>query len=60
MRGRLDLLPKGCKAAVEFRHPSGFDDEVYGLLREWRAALCGALGGLAAVPDVDKLEDGQR
>ena len=26
--------------AFEFRHPSWFDDEVFGLLREHRAALC--------------------
>lgn len=38
--GLLALLPKGCKAAVEFRHPSWFDDEVYGLLRKRKAALC--------------------
>jgi uncharacterized protein YecE (DUF72 family) len=25
---------------VEFRHPSWFDDEVFGLLRDHRAALC--------------------
>jgi uncharacterized protein YecE (DUF72 family) len=40
--GLLALLPKGCKAAVEFRHPSWFDDEVYGLLRKRKAALCDA------------------
>lgn len=38
--GLLELLPKGCKAAVEFRHPSWFDDEVYALLRKRKAALC--------------------
>lgn len=38
--GLLELLPKGCRAAVEFRHPSWFDDEVYGLLRKRKAALC--------------------
>lgn len=36
----LELLPKGCKAAVEFRHLSWFDDEVYGVLRKRKAALC--------------------
>lgn len=40
LRGLLELLPKGCRAAVEFRHPSWFDDEVYGLLRRRKAALC--------------------
>ena len=29
-----------CRAAFEFRHPSWFDDEVFGLLRDHRAALC--------------------
>ena len=33
-------MPQGCQAAFEFRHPSWFDDEVFGQLREHRAALC--------------------
>jgi uncharacterized protein YecE (DUF72 family) len=36
----LALLKPGCRAALEFRHPSWFDEEVFGLLREHRAALC--------------------
>lgn len=36
----LDLLPSGCRAAFEFRHPSWFDAEVFGLLRERHVALC--------------------
>ena len=36
----LGDLPKGMKAAFEFRHESWFVDEVYGLLREHNAALC--------------------
>jgi uncharacterized protein YecE (DUF72 family) len=36
----LALLPAGCRAAVEFRHASWFDDEVYGVLRDHQAALC--------------------
>jgi uncharacterized protein YecE (DUF72 family) len=36
----LDSLPSQTRAAFEFRHPSWFDDEVYGLLRDHRAALC--------------------
>src|SRR5688572_11432851 len=36
----LALLPPGCRAAMEFRHPSWFDDQVFGLLRDHRAALC--------------------
>lgn len=36
----LALLPAACRAAVEFRHASWFDDEVYALLRARRTALC--------------------
>jgi uncharacterized protein YecE (DUF72 family) len=42
--GRLDaflaLLPPQHRAALEFRHPSWFDDEVFALLHAHRAALC--------------------
>jgi len=40
LRAFLALLPPGCRAALEFRHPSWFDDEVFGLLRDHRAGLC--------------------
>jgi uncharacterized protein YecE (DUF72 family) len=40
LREFLGLLPRRCRAAFEFRHPSWFDDEVFGLLRRRRAALC--------------------
>jgi uncharacterized protein YecE (DUF72 family) len=40
LRDVLALLPSSCRAAFEFRHPSWFDDEVFGLLRDHRAALC--------------------
>jgi uncharacterized protein YecE (DUF72 family) len=40
LRAFLALLPSQCRAAFEFRHPSWFDDEVLGLLRDHRAALC--------------------
>ena len=40
LRGLLDLLPAGCRAALEFRHPSWFDDETFTLLRSHNAALC--------------------
>jgi uncharacterized protein YecE (DUF72 family) len=40
LRAFLALLPLQCCAAFEFRHPSWFDDEVLGLLRDHRAALC--------------------
>lgn len=36
----LALLPPPHRAAFEFRHPSWFDDEIFGLLRAHRAALC--------------------
>jgi uncharacterized protein YecE (DUF72 family) len=40
LRAFLALLPPGPRVAFEFRHPSWFDDEVFGLLREHHAALC--------------------
>jgi uncharacterized protein YecE (DUF72 family) len=40
LRDVLAVLPSSCRAAFEFRHPSWFDDEVFGLLRDGRAALC--------------------
>jgi uncharacterized protein YecE (DUF72 family) len=45
----LELLPKGGRAAFEFRHPSWFDDETYRALEAGGAALVGG--------DVD--EDGK-
>jgi uncharacterized protein YecE (DUF72 family) len=44
----LASLPPKAPAAFEFRHPSWFDDEVYGLLRAHGKALC--------VADSEKLE----
>jgi len=35
----LKLLPRG-RAAIEFRHPSWFDEEIYDLLRKRQAAFC--------------------
>jgi uncharacterized protein YecE (DUF72 family) len=40
LRAFLALLPSQGRATFEFRHPSWFDDEVFGLLRDHRAALC--------------------
>jgi len=40
LREFLALLPRERRAAFEFRHASWFDDEVFGLLRDHRAALC--------------------
>jgi uncharacterized protein YecE (DUF72 family) len=36
----LALLPPEQRVALEFRHPSWFDDEIFGILREHQAALC--------------------
>src|SRR5207253_550843 len=40
LRDFLALLPRERRAALEFRHESWFDEEVFGLLREHQAALC--------------------
>ena len=40
LREFLSLLPSQFRAALEFRHPSWFDEEVFGLLHEHHAALC--------------------
>jgi uncharacterized protein YecE (DUF72 family) len=36
----LGRLPREVQAALEFRHQSWFDEEVFGVLREHNAALC--------------------
>jgi uncharacterized protein YecE (DUF72 family) len=40
LREFLALLPSHRRAALEFRHQSWFDDEVFGILRDNGAALC--------------------
>jgi uncharacterized protein YecE (DUF72 family) len=40
LRAFLELVPSRRRVAIEFRHPSWFDDEVFGLLHKRRAALC--------------------
>ena len=40
LREFLALLPETQRAAFEFRHPSWFDDEVFGMMRDHQAALC--------------------
>jgi len=42
LRALLALVPAGRKVAVEFRHASWLDDEVFAVLREANAALCAA------------------
>lgn len=36
----LDEIPDGMRPAFEFRHPSWFDEKVFGLLQERNSALC--------------------
>ena len=40
LRDFLGLLPREMQAALEFRHQSWFDDEVFAVLRGHNAALC--------------------
>lgn len=40
LRDFLALLPPATRAALEFRHASWFDEEVFGLMRDHQAALC--------------------
>lgn len=41
LRDFFATLPKAARAAFEFRHPSWFDDEIFTILNEHGAALCG-------------------
>ncbi len=54
--GRLDefleKLPRGMRAAVEFRHPSWFVDDVYDRLGRANVALCQAESDKLETPDV--------
>ncbi len=52
LRGFVGQLPPGTRAAVEFRHPSWFDDEVYEVLRSRNVALCLADSEKLATPVV--------
>ena len=45
-------VPKGMRAAFEFRHESWFDDQVFSALREANAALCVAENEELATPSV--------
>jgi uncharacterized protein YecE (DUF72 family) len=40
LRAFLELLPRGRRAAFEFRHQSWFDEDVLAALKEQQAALC--------------------
>ena len=45
LRAFLALVPAGRRAAVEFRHASWFDDEVFALLGDHQTAMCVADAG---------------
>ena len=40
LRAFVELLPEGTRAAVEFRHPSWLDAEIFDVLRARNVALC--------------------
>ena len=48
----LHALPKDAPAAIEYRHPSWFDEQIYSLMRERNVALCIAESDELAVPEV--------
>jgi uncharacterized protein YecE (DUF72 family) len=48
----LPTVPKGVRAAFEFRHESWFNDETYALLKDCGAALCVAENEDRVTPDV--------
>jgi uncharacterized protein YecE (DUF72 family) len=48
----LRLLPRGARAAIEFRHESWFTNRVYGLLRRQNVALCWAESSELEAPHV--------
>jgi uncharacterized protein YecE (DUF72 family) len=48
----LGALPRGTRAAMEFRHESWFSDDVYKLLRKANVALCQAESEKIETPDV--------
>jgi len=52
LRDLLALVPAGVRVALEVRHASWLDDEVYALLRAGNAALCVADTGDGTMPDV--------
>ena len=45
LAGFLGTWPADVRAAFEFRHPSWFDDDVFGVLRDHGAGLCIADSG---------------
>jgi len=52
LREFLETLPRGARAAFEFRHESWFTDEIFGILKECNRALCVAETEERNTPDV--------
>lgn len=52
LRTFLSYLPHKSRIAFEFRHPSWFDDDVYGLLRGSNIALCFAESDKLVTPEI--------
>jgi uncharacterized protein YecE (DUF72 family) len=52
LKGFLALVPRGVRAAFEFRNSSWFADEVFSLLKEHNRALCVAETEERVTPDV--------
>src|SRR5215470_10618217 len=52
LREFLETLPRGARAAFEFRHESWFTDEIFGILKECNRALCVAETEDRNTPDV--------
>ena len=48
----LVVLPKGVRAAFEFRHDSWFADDAFALLKKYNRAICVAESEERATPDV--------
>jgi uncharacterized protein YecE (DUF72 family) len=48
----LEMIPKSCLCAFEFRNPTWFNDDVYQTLRKYSAALCLAESEKLESPDV--------
>jgi uncharacterized protein YecE (DUF72 family) len=48
----LRSLPRGMRAAFEFRHPSWFTDEIFSLLKNNNRALCVAESEERTTPDI--------
>src|SRR6266496_1085577 len=52
LEGFLGILPRGVKAAFEFRHDSWFSEDAFALLRENNRAICVAETEERMTPDV--------